>query len=247
MIEHDVEQRSETWYKLRLGIPSASRFSDILKTRPLLKAEILEVLEGVVGIPGLDKKKKTDLEEIALKAGIALDCKYEFSTGIDLYADELAAEKFAGDEVDPWRGNLDTGNGIDKEIYAIKCYEFANEVEVKKIGFVTDDEGTYGCSPDGLVEEDGQIETKCLMGKNHVKMIREHHETGKCPKEFYPQIQGQLFVCERKWCDLILYHDLLPLKIIRVFPDIEFHKNLKEAISLTIEKRDANIKILGDL
>lgn len=58
MILHDVEQRSEAWHALRLGIPTASRFGDILTARGDLRtgetpkkyaAEL--VAERILGVP----------------------------------------------------------------------------------------------------------------------------------------------------------------------------------------------------
>ena len=246
---HNVQQRSEEWFDLRLGNPTASRFSDLISSRALLKDEVINRIAKATSLlaPDLKKLKKVDLEEVANKKKVDISKAWEQSSSIDPYAYELAAEAFVGDLVDPWLGNIHTEHGIEVEAFALDCYEMHESVTVEQVGFVTDDAQSYGCSPDGLVSDDGMVEIKGLLGKNHIAKIMEHHETEQCPKDYYLQIQGQLFVCEREWCDLILCHDLLPMKTIRVLPDKEIHEKLADQIAEVIKKRDAAIAILSDL
>ncbi|CAJ1949602.1 unnamed protein product [Cylindrotheca closterium] len=65
----------------------------------------------------------------------------------------------------------------------------------------------FGASPDGLVvdandQSEGLLEIKCLWGRRNQKelSIFEH-----CPNRFFDQIQGQLAICDREWCDLMIY------------------------------------------
>jgi hypothetical protein len=39
------------------------------------------------------------------------------------------------------------------------------------------------------------------------------------PDDFLLQVQGELLVTERKWCDFISFCGGLPMVVIRVFPD----------------------------
>lgn len=249
MIIHNVPQRSDEWFELRLGNPTASRFSDLISSRALVKDEILSRIAKAKNlIPAdLKKLKKDDLIELANTNKVDISKAWEQSVSIDAYANELAAEKFVNDAVDPWLGNIHTEHGVEVEAFALDCYEMQESVTVEQVGFVTDDEGIYGCSPDGLVSADGMVEIKGLLGKNHISKIMEHHISGECPKDYYLQIQGQLFVCEREWCDLILCHDLLPMKVIRVLPDLDLHKIISEQIIEVIKKRDLVVKVLSDL
>src|SRR3546814_2809936 len=84
--------------------------------------------------------------------------------------------------------------------------------------FVTDYAETMGCSPDGLVGDDGMVEVKCLKAENHIKAILYHASKGHCPPDYVQQTQGQLLICERQWCDLVFYHPDLPLLAIRQEP-----------------------------
>jgi YqaJ-like recombinase protein len=50
--------------------------------------------------------------------------------------------------------------GLIVEADAADWYEFDQDVTAQKIGFITDDNHTVGCSPDRLVGDDGLLEIK---------------------------------------------------------------------------------------
>jgi hypothetical protein len=92
---------------------------------------------------------------------------------------------------------------------------------VKECGFVTNNKWgfTLGCSPDGLVGDDGLIEVKSRGQKFQVQTIVEYFENGTTPEDFVLQVQGQMLVTERKWCDLISYSGGLPMVTMRIESD----------------------------
>lgn len=202
MILHDVEQRSPEWYALRLGIPTASEFSQIITP---------------TGKPSASRRT---------------------------YAMSLAAELFIGRSINMWAGNAWTDRGREMETQAVSHYEFLNDVQIQPIGFVTNDEKTAGCSPDGFVGDDGMIEVKCLKAEHHIGAIMMYREEKTCPLDYMPQTQGQLLLCQRKWCDLVFYHPELPMLAIRQEPDPKIEKTLQELIPMLIEYRD---KVLAEL
>lgn len=136
---------------------------------------------------------------------------------------EMAAQRITG-YVEPQYISDAMLRGQEDEILAREDYakRFA---PVQQCGFVTNDKWgfTLGCSPDGLVGDDGLIECKSSCQKLHVQRIVEHAETGKAPEEFMLQMQGIMLVTERSWCDLVLRCGGLPQKRIRVEaePDIQ--------------------------
>lgn len=145
------------------------------------------------------------------------------STSADGYANELIAELMAGQDVDGFEGNKWTDRGKEMEEKARQYYEARYDVETRKVGFITDDDHTMGCSPDWLVGEDGIGEAKCLAGKTIVALLLPKPEAKKTvDKEFYPQVQGQLFITGRKWCDQVIYHPKVPKIIIRIPRDEEY-------------------------
>ena len=166
------------------------------------------------------------------------------STSITDYAYTLATEKFVGQPVDAWEGNEHTDRGSLLENDARIACEQKQGYWVEQIGFATSDDSNYGCSPDGLVDEDGMIELKCPMGKNIVKNWMYYDKHNKAMPDYIPQIQMAMFVCEREWADLCFYHNQLPLLVIRQKADKEFHKVLKEQIAKCLEIRDSALVII---
>ena len=172
----------------------------------------------------------------------------KLSTSIDAYAVDLANEVYLDEaEPDGWQGNGWTDRGEELEIDAIAYYQMMNDAPVEQVGFVTDDKKQVGCSPDALVGPDGMLEIKALKAINHTIALHEYEKTGECPKKYRAQTQGQMMICERKWCDLLFYHPKLPAVIIRQFPDTETQSALKKQIISVRQKRDEVLKALRSI
>ncbi len=170
--------------------------------------------------------------------------KREPSAQLKTYALTLAAEKFAGERLDAFQGNGWTERGRELEEKARQLYEFANDVSIMPTGFITDDAGTRGCSPDGLVGDDGMVEFKCLKAEHHIQAILHHRQHGTCPPDYIDQTQGQIMIGERKWCDLVFYHPSLPLLVIRQKADHDWHGALKGAVKAVLVERDRILDVL---
>jgi len=192
-------------------------------------------------------------EWLALRAGMPTASAYKqliTSTGsasksMTSYAQELAGEMYAGRPLDTWTGNQYTEYGHQTEEEAALAYALQSDGEVTNGGFVTDDYETYGCSPDGFVGMDGLVEIKCLP-KKHIDVLlywKKHH---KCPSDYVAQVQGQLFVTGREWCDLFFYRPFLPSLVIRCHPDQAIFTALEAQLQSCIEERDRILKILRE-
>lgn len=116
-------------------------------------------------------------------------------------------------------------NGIDFEPEARRFYEMERDVDVSPGGFCLSDDGRFGCSPDGLIGEEGCLELKCPLAKTQVLYLID----GVVPPEYRPQVHGQLIVTGRKWVDFMSYAPGLEPLLIRVEPD-DFTKKLAEAL-----------------
>lgn len=162
------------------------------------------------------------------------------------YALTLAAELFAGKPLDSWEGNAWMERGRELEEAAVSLYSFIHDAETVPVGFVTDDTGVMGCSPDRLVGADGLIEVKCLKAENHVKTILYYQRHGKCPPDYVQQTQGQMMICERKWCDVVFYHPDLPLLTIRATRDHVLQATLSQLIPPLLKERDMILKAIQD-
>jgi hypothetical protein len=80
--------------------------------------------------------------------------------------------------------------GHDLEESAVHAYEFQTGHTAEKVGFVTDDDGKLGCSPDRLIGETGLLEIKVPAPPTHVGYML----TGSIEQEYTPQLQGQLLL-----------------------------------------------------
>lgn len=129
------------------------------------------------------------------------------------------------------------------EPVARTAYETHADIEVQEVGFVTHPtERLIGCSPDGLVGDDGAIEIKCpLTAANHVRVLRDG-----VPDDHTEQIQGVLWVTGRQWLDFVSYHDCFPkelrLFVLRVERDEEFIAEMSQRV---IAFRDELLKSLA--
>jgi len=132
--------------------------------------------------------------------------------------------------------------GSELQPLAAQSYELETFSKILSVGIVEQDEWV-ACSPDGLIEEDGLIEIKCPKFSSHLEYLFSR----KVPKDYYAQIQFQLMVTERIWCDFYSFHPKLPGCRIRVERDgqaIEFIKlRLTESIKLVQER----INKLGEM
>ena len=117
---------------------------------------------------------------------------------------------------------MDRGKELEPQARAF--YELFSGLEAKEVGFCYKDEKKlYGCSPDGLVGDDGLLEIKAPTSAVHVEYLLG----GKLPTAYFSQVQGQLFVTGRKFCHFFSFYPGLKPFMIKVLPDVEFHKVLE--------------------
>lgn len=167
------------------------------------------------------------------------------SDGLAKYAHILAIEKYLGGPIDDgWQGNIFTTRGKELEAEARAEYEMTNQVEIKKVGFITDDLMRYGASTDGLVGDDGVVEIKNMIATRFGKLKIYWGKYKKIPPEYIPQIQGELFVSQRAWCDWMAYHPQFDPIIVRHFPIPEFHAVLETQLMAVLAERNNIFKLL---
>lgn len=170
-----------------------------------------------------------------------LTSKGALSESLNGYAAELAAELFTGRPLESMDGNAWMQRGKEHEAEARASYAFIHDVEVKEIGFVSMDDACAGCSPDGLIGDDGGLEIKCLKPERHIAAVHYYKKHGKIPSDYLLQVQGSLMVTERKWWDLWFWSPELPPLAIRATPDKEIHAALSKAIAAVIAERDSQL------
>ncbi len=169
------------------------------------------------------------------------DGEYKLSASLPGYANELAAELFAGKSLDQFDGNAWMQRGKDKEAEAVAFYEFASDAVISRVGFITTDDGLCGCSPDALVGEDGGLEVKCLKAESHVEVRTYHIKHGHAPVKYTQQVQACLWITGRAWWDQLYWHPDLPPLTIRQVPDPVQHASFAKAVAAVIAERDAAV------
>lgn len=151
----------------------------------------------------------------------------------------LAVERLTGACV-PTYQNAAMARGIELEAEARDAYSFHVGIAVDEAGFVpTDGLPNTGCSPDGLIGDDGMLEIKCPANpEKHIDALRR----GAHAVEYRWQLQHQLMVTGRAWVDAVSYDNRFPdglqLAIKRVERDEAAIAELREAIN----KADAEVE-----
>lgn len=139
---------------------------------------------------------------------------------------ELAAEWMLGEVINTVV-TQHMQRGLKLEDAAVKRYEFEHDTKVRRVGFVTLDDGSAGCSPDGLIDTDGGIEIKCPGPVQHVAYM---DAPDALLDDYRPQVQGCMWICDRQWWDLVSWHPAMTPVIVRVERDESWSWALAEAV-----------------
>lgn len=123
--------------------------------------------------------------------------------GLETYVYELLADFYSQVQKEHY-SNKDTERGVELEPLAREVYELENNVIVNQVGFIELEDEYTGCSPDGLINDDGGLEIKCVNDVSHYKMIVNGEK--EIDTKYIWQVQMNLLVTERKWWDLCFYN-----------------------------------------
>lgn len=137
---------------------------------------------------------------------------------------ETLRQEIATGEPEYVEANEYMAHGTEMEPLARKAYEFLRDCVCDVPAFVHHPALPYvGYSPDGFPCADGLIEIKSpALEPRHMRTV----ESQKCPDDYYPQVQGGLWVTGRKWCDFISYFPSISVEIVRVERDEAFISRL---------------------
>lgn len=150
------------------------------------------------------------------------------STSAMTYMYQLLANWKAGKPVEAWEGNKFTEIGHEREPESRMLYELLTGMTVDEVGFCFKDEKRMvGCSPDGLVGDAGLVEFKNPKGSTFMKYVFED----RVPTEYKVQVQAQMWITDREWCDFMFQHPDLGHKIIRAERDEAFITKMSGMVS----------------
>ena len=137
--------------------------------------------------------------------------------------------------------------GTEQEPAARAAYERVTGIHVEETGFVAHDTLLAGCSPDGLVDWDGIIEIKCPFNSAvHIETLLRG-----MPDEHAAQVQGQMWITGRQWCDFVSYDPRMPtelqLHVQRIQRDEAFIADLERRVSSFLQEVGTQVEALRRL
>lgn len=162
----------------------------------------------------------------ASEFGELLTPKFEVRSG------EMPKTYLARKLAEAWGGPLpkftsfQMEQGTILEEQAVPFYEFTSGEPVTRVGLCLTDDGRVGCSPDGLIGEEGGIEIKCPEAQTHVKYLLK----GTLPEEYAAQVHGSMYVTGRKWWKFLSYRRHFPPLIIKIERDEKIIAQIDAAI-----------------
>lgn len=124
------------------------------------------------------------------------------------YRARLVVESITGKSPDGYQ-NAAMRQGIEREPDARALYESRSGVWVDEVGFCRHDSLPAGASPDGMVGEDGLVEIKSPELATHLDYLL----SDGMPAKYRPQVQGQLWITGREWCDFVSFNPDFPEKL----------------------------------
>lgn len=139
------------------------------------------------------------------------------------YMRKLAGEILTGEPMDNYQnGHMERGQ--EQEAEARDMYSFLKDVEPLRVGFIRN--GDVGCSPDSLIGDKGGLEIKTALAHIQIDRLLK----GELPPEYRAQVQGNIWLANRKWWDFVSYSPKLPLLVVRVPRDDGYIATLAGAV-----------------
>ncbi len=141
------------------------------------------------------------------------------------YLYKLAGERITGEPMESF-SNQHMARGRAMEAEARNAYAFLRDADPTPVGFIRN--GEAGASPDALLGDAGLLEIKTELPHLLIATLFR----GAFPAQHWAQAQGQLWVSEREWCELVVYWPKLPLFVRRAWRDEDYIKKLSGAVAL---------------
>lgn len=199
-------QRSEEWYGARLGNVTASKVDVTMSYYKPKPADIAQATEVYLA----NDLPPEFIEELLILSPT------EFCVGVGIELQEAAdrqtyRETLVSERITKLRSDEDQYVnsamrwGIVNEMYAKEKYRELTGNIIKDAPLMLHPTLMAGASPDGHVidietGEIGNAEVKCLTSRNHLYKVIKADEM---PQEYWPQVQMQMFINGRDWCDFI--------------------------------------------
>lgn len=158
-----------------------------------------------------------------------------------LYARNVARERFGGKPEGVFV-NKAMQFGTEQEPLARQAYETTTGYIVQEVGFASVEGGVYGLSPDGLIDDDGVLEIKTMVGSDNLfETVVEGDYSA-----YMDQCLGYLLFLGREWVDLVLWTpDLEDKGLGLVIHRIHKSEHLAEIAALKADLDDFTSLVLS--
>jgi putative phage-type endonuclease len=180
-------------------------------------------------------------------ADIIASTKSGYAASRANYAAQLICERLTGVKAEAFESAAMRW-GQEKEGEALEVYAFEQDADVTQVGFL--DHPTVpmaGASPDGLVGDAGLVEIKCPLSATHIETLLGQAPPGR----YVAQMQWQMAVTGRLWCDFVSYDPRLPLDmrlfVRRIARDERMIASLEREVATFLSEIDAVIGKLKGL
>lgn len=162
------------------------------------------------------------------------------------YMTQVVAERITGQPQDEISLKyLDHGNQHEPTARQLYQWHLSARQELKQVGFV-DHPTIAGCggSPDCLIGDDGVLEIKSPYHvRNHLANIEND---GTQDKDYIWQMQGNLWITGRQWCDFVSFHPFVPealrFHVVRYERDEDVIEEIEERIPRALGQVEIRVK-----
>lgn len=174
------------------------------------------------------------------------DCRDKLKSGAPskaclAYAYDIARERCGGQAPSKFV-NAAMRMGTEQESPARRLYERLTRNLVDEVGFFTDDDGLFGLSPDGLIDDDGVLEIKTMVSSDTLFTAVADGDVSA----YMDQCLGYLWLLGRQWVDLVLWApDLEFMKVQRITRDDDAIEALEAdlvAFAKVVQQNEAKLR-----
>lgn len=162
------------------------------------------------------------------------------------YMTEVVAERITKRPQEEIKSKyLDHGNEYEPVARQLYQWHMPERQELKQVGFVDHpDHPGSGGSPDCLVGPEGVLEIKCpYTVRTHLANIEND---GTSDRDYVWQMQGNLWITGRQWCDFVSFHPFVPeilqFHVVRYERDEDVIEEIADRVARALEQVEVRVK-----
>lgn len=156
------------------------------------------------------------------------------------YIAQVLAERISGvPSVEIHSKYLDHGHKYEPIARQLYQWHLPTRQVLKQIGFIDHPAVKHcGGSPDCLVGDDGVLEIKCPY-TIHTHLLNIEND-GTKDLDYQWQMQGNVWVTGRKWCDFVSFHPFVPddvrFHVVRYHRDNDLIEEIEDRVTRALDQ-----------